>query len=126
MDKLFRSQSFYLDEKSEALMANYGNVVNSFSDLYDKLAVSDRNSVKVTISTGEELELSESNFQYYLGILNKQDDRRIVFEAIYNYYETHKNTFATIYNGLMQSELVEVKNRGYNNILESHLYHNNN
>ena len=125
MDKLFRSQSFYLDEKSEALMANYGNVVNSFSDLYDKLAVSDRNSVKVTISTGEELELSESNFQYYLGILNNQDDRRIVFEAIYNYYETHKNTFATIYNGLMQSELVEVKNRGYNNILESHLYHNN-
>ena len=125
MEKLFRSQSFFLDAKSEALMANYGNVVNSFSDLYDKLAVSDRNSVKVTISTGEELELNESNFQYYLGILNNQDDRRIVFEAIYNYYETYKNTFATIYNGLMQSEMVEVKNRGYNNILESHLYHNN-
>lgn len=124
MDKLFRNQDFYLDAKSEALMANYGNVVNSFSDLYDKLAVSDRNSVKVTISTGEELELNESNFQYYLGILNNQDDRRIVFEAIYKYYETHKNTFATIYNGLMQSEFVEVKNRGYKNILESHLYHN--
>lgn len=125
MEKLFRSQSFFLDAKSEALMANYGNVVNSFSDLYDKLAVSDRNSVKVTISTGEELELTESNFQYYLGILNNQDDRRIVFEAIYKYYEAHKNTFATIYNGLMQSEFVEVKNRGYKNILESHLYHNN-
>ena len=125
MEKLFRNQDFYLDEKSEALMANYGNVVNSFSDLYDKLAVSDRNSVKVTISTGEELELNESNFQYYLGILNNQDDRRIVFEAIYNYYESHKNTFATIYNGLMQSELVDVKNRGYKNILETHLYHNN-
>ena len=125
MEKLFRSQSFFLDAKSEALMANYGNVVNTFSDLYDKLAVSDRNSVKVTISTGEELELNESNFQYYLGILSNQDDRRIVFEAIYKYYETHKNTFATIYNGLMQSEFVEVKNRGYKNILESHLYHNN-
>lgn len=125
MENLFRNQDFYLDAKSEALMANYGNVVNSFSDLYDKLAVSDRNSVKVTISTGEELELSESNFQYYLGILNNQDDRRIVFEAIYKYYEAHKNTFATIYNGLMQSEFVEVKNRGYKNILESHLYHNN-
>ena len=125
MENLFRNQDFYLDEKSEALIANYGNVVNTFSDLYDKLAVSDRNSVKVTISTGEELELNESNFQYYLGILNSQDDRRIVFEAIYKYYDQHKNTFATIYNGLMQSELVEVKNRGYKNILESHLYHNN-
>ena len=125
MENLFRNQDFFLDAKSEALMANYGNVVNSFSDLYDKLAVSDRNGVKVTVSTGEELELNESNFQYYLGILNNQDDRRIVFEAIYKYYEAHKNTFATIYNGLMQSEMVEVKNRGYNNILESHLYHNN-
>ena len=125
MENLFRNQDFFLDAKSEALMANYGNVVNSFSDLYDKLAVSDRNGVKATVSTGEELELNESNFQYYLGILNNQDDRRIVFEAIYKYYEAHKNTFATIYNGLMQSEMVEVKNRGYNNILESHLYHNN-
>lgn len=125
MENLFRNQDFFLDAKSEALMANYGNVVNSFSDLYDKLAVSDRNGVKVTVSTGEELELNESNFQYYLGILNNQEDRRIVFEAIYKYYEAHKNTFATIYNGLMQSEMVEVKNRGYNNILESHLYHNN-
>ena len=125
MNNLFRNQEFFLDAKSEALMANYGNVVNSLSDLYDKLAVSDRNSVKVTISTGEELELNESNFQYYLGKLSNQDDRRIVFEAIYKYYEEHKNTFATIYNGLMQTELTDVKNRGYKNILESHLYYNN-
>ncbi|MDE6660306.1 MAG: oligoendopeptidase F [Anaeroplasmataceae bacterium] len=123
-DKLFRSKDFYLDAKSEGLMANYGEALGGFNRLYDKLAVSDREAVEVTLSTGEVLSLNESNFQYYLGILPNQEDRRIVFEAIYSFYEHHKNTFAGIYDGIMQSELADVKNRGYTSILESHLYHN--
>ncbi|MDE6407236.1 MAG: oligoendopeptidase F [Anaeroplasmataceae bacterium] len=124
LDQLFRSQDFYLDAKSEELMANYGEATGGFNRLYDKLAVSDRQSVEVTLSTGEVLSLNESNFQYYLGILPNQEDRRIVFEAIYNFYEHHKNTFAAIYDGIMQTELADVKNRGYASILESHLYYN--
>ncbi|MDE7106631.1 MAG: oligoendopeptidase F [Anaeroplasmataceae bacterium] len=124
LDQLFRSKDFYLDAKSEELMANYGEATGGFNRLYDKLAVSDREAVEVTISTGEVLSINESNFQYYLGILPNQEDRRIVFEAIYNFYEHHKNTFAGIYDGIMQSELAEVKNRGYASILESHLYYN--
>ncbi|MDE6241657.1 MAG: oligoendopeptidase F [Anaeroplasmataceae bacterium] len=124
LDQLFRSQDFYLDAKSEELMANYGEATGGFNRLYDKLAVSDREGVEVTISTGEVLSLNESNFQYYLGILSNQEDRRIVFEAIYNFYEQHKNTFAAIYDGIMQSEFADVKNRGYASILESHLYYN--
>ncbi|MDE7095402.1 MAG: oligoendopeptidase F family protein, partial [Anaeroplasmataceae bacterium] len=123
-DKLFRSKDFYLDAKSEGLMANYGEALGGFNRLYDKLAVSDREGVEVTLSTGEVLSLNESNFQYYLGILPNQEDRRIVFEAIYTFYEHHKNTFAGIYDGIMQSEFADVKNRGYASILESHLYHN--
>lgn len=124
LDQLFRSQDFYLDAKSEELMANYGEATGGFNRLYDKLAVSDREGVEVTLSTGEVLSINESNFQYYLGILPNQEDRRIVFEAIYNFYEHHKNTFAGIYDGIMQSELADVKNRGYASILESHLYYN--
>lgn len=124
LDQLFRSKDFYLDAKSEELMANYGEAIGGFNRLYDKLAVSDREGVEVTLSTGEVLSINESNFQYYLGILPNQEDRRIVFEAIYNFYERHKNTFAGIYDGIMQSELAEVKNRGYASILESRLYYN--
>ncbi len=123
-DQLFRNQRYYLDGKSEELMANYGEATGGFNRLYDKLAVSDREGIEVKISTGEVLSLNESNFQYYLGILSNQEDRRVVFEAIYQFYEQHKNTFAAIYDGIMQSELAEVKNRGYQSILESHLYYN--
>lgn len=123
-DQLFRSKDFYLDAKSEELMANYGEATGGFNRLYDKLAVSDRESVEVTLSTNEVLSINESNFTYYLGILPNQDDRRIVFEAIYNFYEHHKNTFAGIYDGIMQTELADIKNKGYQSILESHLYYN--
>lgn len=124
MDQLFRSRDFYLDAKSEELMANLKEATSGFNQLYDKLAVSDRLSVQVTLSTQEKLCLTESNFQYYLGILSNPEDRRIVFEAIYKFYEEHKNTFAAIYDGIMQTEYAEVKNRGYASILESHLYSN--
>lgn len=124
MKQLFRSKEFYLDAKSEELMANFGEATSGFNRLYDKLAVSDRKSVEVKISTGEVLSINESNFQYYLGRLSNQEDRRIVFAAIYQFYEDHKNTFAAIYDGIMQTEYAEVKNRGYSSILESHLFHN--
>ena len=116
MEQLFRSKDFYLDAKSEQLMANFGEATGGYNRLYDKLAVSDRQQVKVTISTGEVLTLNESNFIYYLGLLDHQEDRRLVFEAIYKFYEEHKNTFAAIYDGIMQTELAEVKNRGYASI----------
>ncbi len=123
-EQLFRSKDYFLDAKNEQIMSNYQEALGGYNRLYDKLAVSDNQSVKVRISSGEELELSESNFQYYLGILQKQEDRKLVFDAIFQFYESHKNTFAAIYDGIMQSELAEVKNRGYASILESHLYYN--
>ncbi len=121
MKKLFRGQKHVLDGKSEALLANDRAALSVFNKLYDKLAVSDNSACEITISTGEKLVLTEANFQYYLGILPKQEDRRAVFEAIYKFYQKHENTFAEIYNGIMSSEYAMMKNRGYNTILDSHL-----
>lgn len=124
LKQLFRNQHHILDAKSELLMANDRAAMSGFNQLYDKLAVSDNQSVQVTVSTGETLTLTEANFQYYLGLLNNQEDRRIVFEAIYKFYKNHENTFAGIYTGIMESEYASMKNRGYNSILESRLDYN--
>ena len=125
LEKLFRSQKYILDEKSEALMANYGEAVSGFTKLYDSLAVVDNRSVKVLLSDNKEYDINASNYRSYLGKLENQDDRRKVFEAVFKFYDDHKTTFAGIYKGIMNTELVGVKNRGYKNILESHLYRNN-
>lgn len=119
--KMFRSQKHVFDAKLEYIMANYQTALGGYSQMYDALAVADNNSSIVKISTGEELEINESNFRYYLGILKNQDDRRLVFEAVFKFYYNHKNTFAALYKGIMQSDLATVKNRGYASILDSYL-----
>lgn len=124
MDQLFRNQTHYLDAKSEGLMANYNEALGKFNQLYDQLAVADNTSSQISLSDGSVLEVNESNFQYYLEQLSNQEDRKKVFEAIYLFYEKHKNTFAGIYSGILASEMAVVKNRGYGSILESHLDRN--
>lgn len=124
LDRIFRNKEHILDAKSELLMANYGEALSQFNRLYDKLAVQDNTSTKVTLSDGTELDINESNFRSYLGTLENQDDRRKVFEAVFKFYDKHKNTFAGIYDGIMQSNYAECKNRGYKSVLEMHLYSN--
>ncbi len=124
VDKLFRMNKYIKNEEIEGIMANYNEATGVFNDLYEKLTVVDNTSVDVTISTGEVLKINASNYRFYLATLSNQDDRRIVFEAVFKFYDNHKATIAGIYNGIMQTEKAEVKNRGYESILDSRLYHN--
>lgn len=125
VEKLFRNEKYVLSENVEAILANYNKPLNSIAELYDKLATADNGNEFVTLEDGTVLEVNESNFRVYLAKLDSQEDRRRVFEAVFKHYDKHKNTFAGIYDGIMQSELAEVRTRNYDSILESHLYGNN-
>ncbi len=122
--KLFIMNAYIKDEIQEGLMANYNEALGIYRNLYNNLTVVDTKPKKVILSTKEEIEVHTANFRYYLGILKNQEDRKKVFEAVFSFYEAHKSTLASIYNGIMQSELAECKNRGYQSILESKLYRN--
>lgn len=124
VNKLFRMNKYIKNEEIEGIMANYNEATGVFNDLYEKLTVVDNTSVDVTISTGEVLKINASNYRFYLATLLNQEDRRVVFEAVFKFYDSHKATIAGIYNGIMQTEKAEVKNRGYESILDSRLYYN--
>jgi oligoendopeptidase F len=125
ISNLFRLNRFVKTAKVEAIMANYNEATQGYISLYDNLVVADKTPVTATLTDGKEIEVSMANYTYLLGTLKNQEDRRIVFEALYNYYELHKKTLAQIYKGIMAGELAEAKNRGYKSILESKLYSNN-
>lgn len=125
LKKLFNNKEHVLPADKEHLLSYYQAALSNYNNLYDKLAVSDNNSVIVKISTGEELEINESNFRGYLATLKNQDDRRLVFEAIYKFYDMHKNTFAAIYQGIIQTNVAEMHARNYDSILNLFLENNN-
>lgn len=125
LDKIFHNQKHIFESRYEEMMANYVKVVNNYNRLYDLLAVADGKSTKVTLSDGKEIEVNQSNYRNYLASLEKQEDRKIVFEAVFKFFGEHKNTFAGIYNGIIESDYAESKNRKFDSILSSYLFGNN-
>ena len=122
---LFRMNKYVKNAKIEGIMANYSDVTSSFSKLYDALVVGDNNPVKVTLTDGSVVDVNLANYTSLLTKLKNQEDRRLVFEGIYSYYDKHKKTLANIYRGLIAGEAAGCKNRGYKSILDSRLYYNN-
>ncbi len=94
------------------------------SDLYSQLSVADYTPRKVTLEDGSEIEVSTANWTSLIPQMKSAEDRKRVFEGLYSYFDSHKNAYAAMYNAVVQSQLANVKSRGYDSILQSHLYHN--
>lgn len=124
LDQLFNNEAHILSQDKELLLSYFNSPLHTFNDLYDKLAVSDNKNVMVTLEDGTELEINESNFRGYLATCKNPLDRKKVFEAIYNFYNSHKNTFATIYKGVIESDIARMKAKNYESILNLFLEHN--
>ena len=124
IEQLFNNQAHILSQDKELLLSYFNSPLHTFNDLYDKLAVSDNKSVMITLEDGTELEINESNFRGYLATCKNPLDRKKVFEAVYNFYDSHKNTFATIYKGVIESDIARMKAKNYESILNLFLEHN--
>lgn len=124
IDRLFNNQAHILSTDKELLLSYFNSPLSTFNDLYDKLAVSDNGSTMVKLEDGSEVEINESNFRGYLATCKSPVDRKNVFEAVYKFYDSHKNTFATIYKGVIESDIAKMKSKNYDSILNLFLEHN--
>ena len=124
-DKLFRGAKYILDDNSERILSSYAALENEGSNIYSMLAVGDGNPAQVTLSNGEVRTVTQGNWRDEIIAAPTAEDRKLVFEALFKKYERNKNTFGQIYDTVVQAELAEAKARGYDSILQSHLYDNN-
>ena len=123
--KMFHSKKHIMSEEVEGVVAEYSSVSNSFSRLFDNLSIVDSKPVKVKLSDSKTVESTKQLLPFYLATLKNQKDRKKIFESIYKYYEAHKETYASIYDGMASAELAYSKSKDYKSILESHLDYNN-
>lgn len=118
--KIFDTKEHVLTPNEERILANYGIVNSSYANLYRMLQSSDFTPIKVKLSN-EEVLVSPNTYTSILSRLESQDDRRLVFEALFGYYEKHKNTLTNIYKGVVDVNVARMKNRGYDTILNAAL-----
>ena len=125
LNKLFRMQEHVRTTEVEKVISLLEDTQNNIVKLYDSLAIQDNFDVTVKLTDGSDLVINNSNYRYYLSKMDKQEDRRIIFEGIFKYYYDHKNTFAGIYNGIISNEFNIAKSKGYESCLACKLYKDN-
>jgi oligoendopeptidase F len=125
LEDLFRQQEHVLDEAGERLLSLSSRLGTVPHDAYAALSTADAKFPTITLSTGESVQVSYGQYRKLLATCRRQDDRRKAYEALYDTYATSLNTYAALYNGVMQREWFEARARGYANTLDAALFGNN-
>lgn len=124
-EKLFRNQSHVLSEDKEKLLSNFGVIRSIPTNLYQSLAVIDRQDEKVTLSDGKEVLVTQAQFRALLEEAKTAEDRELIFKTLYKRYAENKSAFANTYNLVLQQLSAHCKNRNYESALDAALFGNN-
>lgn len=125
IEDLFRQQAHVLDQAGERLLSFASRLGGVPHDAYAALSTADARFPTVTLSNGQTVQVSYGQYRRLLATCRRQEDRRAAYEAFYDTYATTLNTYAALYNGVMQKEWFEARARGYSSTLEAALFGNN-
>ena len=117
----YRQQKHVLDEKGERLMSLGAQFSGMPRSAYQELSTSDIKFPKVTLSDGKEVTLTPGVYQGILATNPNQADRAKAFEAYLKTYAATTNTYAAIYNGILQRDWFNAQARNYPTTLDAAL-----
>jgi len=125
IEDLYRQQAHVLDEEKEQLLSYYSQFRGTPGAIYSELSTSDIDYPEVTLSDGEDVTLTPGQYYNTLSTNRNQADRATAFENFYSTYAANANTYAAIYNGVLQRDWANAQARKYNSTLEAALDGNN-
>jgi len=123
-EKLFRRQEHILDDKSEALLANFNQLADAGRHLYGALSVADIEHQDVMLDSGEIVTITNSNYRAFIKKSASAKERKEIFDSVFSYYDVHKNTYSSIYKTVLDADVALTKARNYRDSLESNLFGN--
>ncbi len=124
IEEVYRQQEHVLDAEGERLLSLMSQFNQSPADIYAMLTTADVEFPKITLSTGEEVEVTTGQYYARLATERAQADREAVWRAFFETYEQNLNTYAAIYNAVCQRDWAQAQARGYSGTLEAALDEN--
>ena len=118
---VYRQQQHVLDEKGERLLSYSSQLNQTPRAAFQELSTSDIKFPKTTLSDGKEITLSPGTYQKVLNSNRNQADRAKAFETYYKTYEATVNTYAALYNGVLQRDWFTTQARSYPTTLDAAL-----
>ena len=125
IESLFHEQEHVLDEQGERLLSYSGRFNSVPYDSYAALTTADMKFPSISLSTGERITLSYGQYRALLETNRRQEDRATAYRAFHQAYADSQNTYASLYNGVLQRDWFHARARGYASTLDSALHGNN-
>ena len=125
IESLFHEQEHVLDEQGERLLSYAGRFGSVPHDSYAALTTADMKPATITLSTGNEVTLTYGQYRAILETSRNQDDRAAACRAFHQAYAEKLNTYAALYNGVLQRDWFHSRARGYESTLHAALHGNN-
>ena len=125
LEDLYRQQEHVLDDKGEHLLSLSSRFSSSPNDAYAALSTADVKHPVVRLASGAEATLTYGQYRAILATNRNQADRAAAFRGYHAIYQATTNTYASLYNAVLQRDLFYSKARGYASTLEAALHGNN-
>jgi oligoendopeptidase F len=117
----YRRAAHVLDEKGERLLSLAGRFGDTPRETYAELSTSDIQFPTITLSSGESVTLSPGNYYALLDGNRNQADRAKAAAAHVGAYATTANTYAALYNGVLQRDWFIAQARNFATTLDAAL-----
>ena len=124
VEDLYRQQEHVLDDKGERLLSLSSRLSASPQDAYAALSTADLKPPLVELPSGSRATLTYGQYRMILATNRSQADRRTAFLEFHKLYESTANTYASLYNGVLQRDWFHTQARGYASTLEAALHGN--
>ena len=119
-----RLRKHTLSEPEEKILASFGLSTGTPSTVFNIFNNAEKPNPKITLSDGEEVELSSSEYTRVRTVPNRED-RKLVFKTFFEDYSAYKNTLGAVLTGKVKNDFIFAKNRKYSSALEYALNGNN-
>jgi oligoendopeptidase F len=120
----YRREQHVLDEKGERLLALAGRANRTPVNVFSELSTSDIKFPKFQPSTGPEVTLTPGNYAALLESNPNQADRAKAAELYLGTYIANANTYASIYEGVLQKDWFLAQARNFPTTLDAALHDN--
>jgi oligoendopeptidase F len=125
IESLFHEQEHVLDEQGERLMSFAGRFNSVPYDSYSALTTADVKFPSITLTNGGKVTLTYGQYRALLETNPNQDDRANAYRTFHQTFADNQNTYAALYNGVLQRDWFHARARGYKTTLDAALHGNN-
>ena len=119
IENLLRQQEHVLDENQERLLSYFSPANSTPQEAYNELTTSDIKYGRTEFGDGDSVTVTPGVYYNILATNRSQSDRARAFETFYGVFEDNANTYAALYNGVLQRDWAQAQARNYDNCLEA-------